>query len=122
MNLKQWTLNRIRSFQHAFRGIQSTWRSEFHFRFHVLIALLALGLGFLFELKNWEWCVVLICIGAVMSFECANAALEKLCDHINPEIHPTIKMVKDMAAAGVLISSITALICGLIIFVPHINQ
>jgi diacylglycerol kinase len=51
-----------------------------------------------------------------------NAALEKLCDHQHPEIDPVIKKVKDMAAAGVLIASIAALICGLLIFLPYFRQ
>ena len=112
----------MHAFQHAIKGVAYAWTDEFHFRFHTLAALVAVVLGLVYRIKGWEWFVIVICIGTVMALECVNAAIEKLCDHLHPEIHPSIKKVKDMAAAGVLIASITALTCGIMLFLPHFTQ
>ena len=36
--------------------------------------------------------------------------LEALIDHLHPDIHPEIRIIKDMAAGAVLIFSLTALL------------
>ena len=47
--------------------------------------------------------------------------LEELCDKFQPEHDPHIGKIKDLSAAAVLISSITALAIGLIIFLPYLK-
>ncbi|HAR38457.1 MAG TPA: diacylglycerol kinase, partial [Porphyromonadaceae bacterium] len=47
--------------------------------------------------------------------------LEVLADYAcNKEMHPAIKKVKDLAAAGVLIAALAALAVGLVVFLPKI--
>jgi len=46
----------------------------------------------------------------VMALELLNSALEGVIDLLHPDIHPEIKVVKDMVAGAVLIMSVTALI------------
>ena len=60
-------------------------------------------------------------IGFVLTAETFNTALEELCDKFQPEHDPHIAKIKDLAAAAVLVSSITALIVGLIIYVPYFS-
>ena len=48
-------------------------------------------------------------VSLVIATELINTALEHLADHLHPEQHPRIKIVKDCAAAAVLILSIGAL-------------
>ncbi len=46
-------------------------------------------------------------IGTVMLVlitELINTAIETLCDHVAPEVHPNIKVVKDAAASSVFIA------------------
>ena len=52
--------------------------------------------------------------------EMFNTALEKLCDHLHPEEHAAIGLVKDISAGAVLIIAIAAAINGAIIFSPKI--
>jgi len=40
--------------------------------------------------------------------------LEALIDHLHPHTHPEIRVAKDVAAAGVLLVSVGAMIVGLI--------
>ena len=46
---------------------------------------------------------------------------EEIADFVSPTKHKNIKKVKDLAAAGVLITAVSALIVGLIIFIPKIT-
>ena len=50
--------------------------------------------------------------------EALNTAIEDLCDHLNPDFDPAIGRVKDLAAGGMLIASITAFVIGLLTFGP----
>ena len=45
----------------------------------------------------------------MLAAEVFNTAVEGLADHLHPEQHPAIKVVKDCAAGAVLIASIAAL-------------
>ncbi|MNY66215.1 Undecaprenol kinase [compost metagenome] len=60
-------------------------------------------------------------MGLVFVCELFNTALEALADFASPGKHPQIKKVKDLAAAAVLLSAISALITGIIIFLPKLN-
>ena len=51
--------------------------------------------------------------------ESMNTAIERLSDAITLGRDARIGAAKDVAAAGVLFASMTALIIGLVIFVPH---
>ena len=56
----------------------------------------------------------------VLSLELMNTAIEKICDLISKDIHPVIKVVKDISAAAVLIAAIGSLFTGAIIFLPKL--
>jgi diacylglycerol kinase (ATP) len=54
------------------------------------------------------WALVLLASGAVIATELLNTAIESLADHLHPETHANIRIVKDCAAGAVLVASITA--------------
>ena len=68
----------------------------------VVLALLVLRPGAL-----W-WAAVMLASAGVLAAELFNTALEALADHLHPEQHPRIRIVKDCAAAGVLIAALGA--------------
>jgi undecaprenol kinase len=72
----------------------------------VLLAMLAL------RLEPVWWALVLLTGSAVMAAELFNTALEHLADHLHPDTHPRIRIVKDCAAAAVLVSACGALAVG----------
>ena len=83
------------------------------------IAVLLMGLFFL--ISKVEWLILVLLIGCVLSLEAINSAVEHLSDYAcKREIHPTIKKVKDLSAAAVLIMAIAALVVGVAIFLPKI--
>ena len=57
-------------------------------------------------------------MAVVWMAELFNSAIEKAMDFISTEKHPQIKLVKDLAAAAVLITALAAVIVGGIIFIP----
>ncbi len=111
---------RIQSFKYAFRGLVQLFKNEANAKIHFLAAVLTIILGLLISLSNWEWIVVVICIVLVFMAEAFNTALEELTNLISPEFHPLAGKAKDLAAGGVLIIAIGALICGTLIFLPKI--
>ena len=110
----------IRSFRYAGRGVYSLFRYENNARIHLIACILVIIAGVFFKISATEWCFISIQIGLVWSAEAVNTAIEKLADVVSPEYHAAIKDVKDIAAAGVLILAISAVIVGGIIFIPKI--
>jgi diacylglycerol kinase len=108
--------SRLNSFVYAIEGLRTLFRSEHNSWIHAVAAMLAITMGFLLDINNTEWCIILFAIGFVIVAEIINTAIETLTDIVSPEYHQKAKEVKDLAAAGVLIASITALIAGIIVF------
>jgi diacylglycerol kinase (ATP) len=113
---------RLRSFRYAARGFSYILRYEHNARIHVFISGVVLIMGFLLHIKRLEWILVLLCMGFVLTAEMINTAIEKLSDIVSPGKNEQIGAIKDISAAVVLLSSIIALITGLIIFVPYMWQ
>lgn len=104
----------------ALQGLKYIFRHEKNFKIHLLMAFLAIGASIYFQITASEWIGVILVIGFVLGMEIVNTAIEQLLDHIHPSFHPTIKIVKDMLASAVLLSAITAVILGIIIFLPKV--
>jgi undecaprenol kinase len=93
----------------ALAGIAEGWRNERSFRTHVFSAAAALAVLILLRPAPIWWAVIILVIALVLTAELMNAAFEGLIDHLHPEIHPRIGVVKDMAAGGVLIAALASL-------------
>ena len=104
----------------AFSGIIQSWKIGQNFKIQVGCGLVSLVLCVLLNVQGWEWIVVLILIGGVLSLETINSSIEKLCDLISMDIDPRIKTIKDLSAGAVLIFSVFALVIGCLIFIPKI--
>lgn len=85
-------------------------------RIHLVIALLVIILCFVLQISFIEWCIVIVCIGMVISAELFNSAIEKWVDLVSPERNKKAGDIKDISAAAVLILAIMAAIIGCIIF------
>jgi diacylglycerol kinase (ATP) len=67
-----------------------------------------------------EWAVLALAMGAVVSAEALNSAIESLADRVSREREEAIRIVKDVAAGGVLASSLGAAGAALAIFGPRL--
>lgn len=109
----------FKSFSSAFAGLKHTFKHEQNFRLQILGSLIVLIATAIFPLKIWEIILVILLLVAVLTMELLNTALEYFADLLKPRLHHYVLVIKDIMAAAVLITSLGALIIGLIIFVPH---
>ncbi len=110
----------IKSFTHAINGIVYAISSEKHMRFHLFAAVIVFASGLFFDITFTEWCLLILSIGAVITAELINTALEQLVNLVSPQQNPIAGRVKDVAAGAVLIISIAAAIVGLMVFLPKV--
>jgi diacylglycerol kinase len=81
----------------------------------LVCAILTVLAAVFLKVKSADWCILLICIGSVMSLEMMNCAIEGIVDIIHPQHSEKAGRVKDMAAGAVLIFSFVSLIIGVVI-------
>jgi diacylglycerol kinase len=96
----------------ALDGLGAAWRRETSLRTQTALAALAIIALVLLQPPIVWWAIVAITISFVLAMELMNAALEALLDHLHPDRHPEIRIIKDMAAGAVLLASIGALAIG----------
>lgn len=118
-DLKKKGINRLfKSFKYAYEGLKYAFKYEQNILVHFLATILVIIVGIFFKISMTEWLVLTLIIGLVIATELINTSIEATIDLVTKEVHPLAKVAKDTAAAAVLIFGITALIIGLIIFVP----
>ncbi len=93
---------------------------ERNFRLHLFIAICVITLGYFYKLSPVEWGVVVISIAIVLICESINTIIEDLMDFISPAYSEEVKNIKDLSAGFVLISALSAVLVGIVIFVPKI--
>ena len=87
----------------ALAGLSHAVGAERSVRTHLMFLLVVLaGLAYLRPAPVW-WALVLLISSAVIAAELFNTAIERLADQLQPEPHPQIRIVKDCAAAAVLV-------------------
>ncbi len=111
---------RIKSFKPAIAGLAWLIKHEHNMRIHIFAAIVVVVISFIFNINNYQWMAVAICIGAVISAEAFNSAIEKLVDIISPNYNIKAGLIKDIASGAVLAISIVSAIVGFIIFIPKI--
>ncbi len=110
----------IQSVKHALNGMTYFFLHERNGRIQlctaIAVVVIAVGLG----VSTTQWLILLLCFALVIGAEMANSAIERLCDVVQEEYHPVIKIVKDVAAGAVLFVSIITVVIGCTIFLPKI--
>ena len=100
----------------ASSGLRYALTTERNIRVHLFVFILVLVLSVVVEISKVEFLLVLAVSALNFSLELANTAIERLADQVSPEYNKQIGVVKDVMAGAVLVSSIFAVIIGLIIF------
>ena len=112
----------IRSIGYALAGIGCFFKQDRNGQLQLVVALASITAGWLLQIPPTHWMILIACITAVLSLEMVNASLEKLCDLVEPSIHPQIKLIKDLAAGAVLLAAITSVIIGFFLFLPAVRH
>ncbi len=113
-------VKRAKSFTHAGRGIWIFLKTTHNAWIHIVALIIVVALGIFLHVTSVEWMMLVFAGGFVLAAEAFNTAIEIDIDLTSPDYHPYAKDTKDVAAGAVLIAATTALIIGLIVFVPYL--
>jgi undecaprenol kinase len=114
----------LNSFVYAFSGFFTAVKTERNLKIHLVAAIIVIGLGVYLQLTALSWGIMIFAIGFVLTAELFNTAIEKICDSaIGEKPSLSVKRIKDISAAAVLITALTALVIGIIFLViPFIEK
>ena len=91
-----------RSFLYAFRGIRYCIKNERNMRIHLAAAVFVTAFSLVYRLEPLGYAVLFLAMGAVISFEAVNTALEAL--------------VNLVAAGAVFMAALAAIAAGVCLF------
>ena len=109
---------RIKSLKFAIRGVWLLITTEHSIMVQLAVAIAVTFVGWWLDISKTEWLFQILAIGLVLVAESLNTCIEKLCDFVHPEHDKNIGFIKDIAAGAVSFAAITALIIGLLIYLP----
>ncbi len=109
-----------KSFKDAYNGMRYVYVNEQNFRIQLFASFLIILMMLIFDLSKGEVIVILFLVLLVLVLELLNSAIEKFLDVIKPRMHLQVALVKDIMAAMVLLASVSAVLIGLVVFLPHI--
>ncbi len=112
--------SRASSLGFACEGLLSFFRGETNAWIHLASTLAVCVLAVYCRVSLTEAIALIIVTGFVWVAELFNTVVERIMDFISGQWNPDIKIIKDLAAGGVLLSAITALVTGAIIFIPKL--
>jgi diacylglycerol kinase (ATP) len=104
------------SFNHAIDGIVYALRTQRNMRIHVAAATLVLVAALFFRVSRVEFLMLMLTIAFVIGTELVNTAVEATIDVSTQSFDPVAKIGKDVAAGAVLVSSISAVVVGYVVF------
>lgn len=108
----------IDSFKYAFEGISYCLKTQRNMRIHTVSGILVFIAGLYFDVTRLELAILVMVSSTVVVAEMINTAIESAIDLYSRQRHPLAKIAKDVAAAAVLVSAISAAIVGLLILGP----
>lgn len=107
-------------FKYAFAGLLHGLFRDKSIALQALIGICVLIVCLFLSLSIVEWICICIMILLVLAVEFINSAIEHIVDFISPQYHKQAKIIKDYAAAAVLLISMIAALVGLYIIGGHL--
>ncbi len=125
-----WFKRISRKFANAMRGLVVIIREEKSLWVHLFVTVIVIIFGVLLfdthvEGDNdwiWQWACITLAIGLVIGFEILNTAIEYIVDIVSFEYNVKAKKIKDVAAMATLFVTIIAIVIGLLIFIPELQE
>jgi len=109
-----------KAISNAFCGMKYFFLHERNGKLQLLVSVFVIALAVGLRLSKTETVITILCCALVLSIEMINTCIENLCNMVQEEYHPLIKIVKDVAASAVMIVSVASITIGLIMFLPKI--
>ena len=110
----------VKSFGYSIDGLKYAYKYEQSMFIHITMLCFVIIFGLILHISAMEWIICIILCGLVIATELINTSIEAVVDLTCPKIHPLAKIAKDTASAAVFVFAITAVVAGLIIFLPKI--
>lgn len=111
------------SLYHALAGVRYAFATQRNIRIQAALGIIALSLGIVLRLPVHQFVLIFALTLLVLFAELMNTAIEATLDqHAGDSFDWSVKRIKDMAAAAVLIVSIAAATLGASIFLPALAK
>jgi diacylglycerol kinase len=111
-----------KKFAAAFRGIKLGVRGHSSFFVHFFFGALVVAAAAVLQCERWQWCVLLGCIGLVLTAELFNSAVETLFRGLDEATKERTWPALDIAAGAVLLASLTASVIGTLILASRLVE
>lgn len=123
MKKTKWhNTNFLQALKYALNGVKYVYGTQRNIIFQSVFGILAILCGLFFKITTIEWLAIILTIFFVVTAEFINTAIETTVDLCTEEKNEKAKNAKDVAAGAVLLTSINAVIIGLIVFMPYIIE
>jgi diacylglycerol kinase (ATP) len=96
------------AFWNTVGGLREGLSTEAAIKQEVAIAVIALPLYFLVAKDLWTWVALVGSLLFLLAVEFLNTAIERLCNHVQPELHAAIRVTKDLGSAAVFFAILLA--------------
>jgi len=106
----------VKSFNAAVEGFIYVLKTERNMRIHYMAAFFFIILGIYLNFTYLEIIALSVTVSLVLASEMVNTAIEHIVDMVKAEFDPIARIIKDIGAGAVLITSINAVIVGYILF------
>lgn len=117
MHKKMTIKSRLRSISYAVNGLRVLIQGEPNAQLHLVATIIVIIAGIVKHLNAHQWTLLVIAVSLVLITEALNTCIEKLSEFAcKGEIHPSIKIIKDISAGAVLIAACSSVLMGLFIF------
>ena len=114
--------NVLKSFKYAFSGISYVLITSRNFKIQLIFAVTSLMIGFLLQISQINYVILIATIMSVLILEILNTSIESIVDLVvKKEFSSFAKISKDTSAGAVLLASINSVIIAVYIFVPKIK-
>jgi len=94
--------------RNSWNGLVAAARTEKAVQQELWLLLVAIPLAFIVASDTWRRVALIGVILLLIVVELLNTAVEKLSDHVTPDIHPSIGFVKDLGSAAVFFALLIA--------------
>ena len=114
--------NVLKSFKYAFSGISYVLKTSRNFKIQLTFAVTSLMMGFLLQISQSNYVILISTIMSVLILEILNTSIESIVDLVvKKDFSILAKISKDTSAGAVLLASINSVIIAVCIFVPKIK-
>jgi len=101
-----------RKFQNALRGWKLGVSGQSSFLVHLVATIAIITLAILLKMTMEQWCLLILCISAVLTAEFFNSSVERLARSVDDQYNAELGAALDIAAGAVLVATIGAILVG----------